>query len=288
MVDGSGTNDGNSQTTNNLENGSAAPEVAAAAQTNREQKESQQDPHYAEHKMRPLKAVGGGILATVNWIDTKGPFITALATVGIAVLTAYYVHYSRTANIINQKSANAAANAAVTAQNTLTQSIEAFRTDERAWVVVDQIALLESHPPHSTFPWSFKYGVYAKNVGKTIALDVRIHIDSFFGFGQLNKQGIEMTQGRTWGGWKGKDLAPDKAGPSSLAPGERSLFPIVAGGEAPRSGWVETEVGHIDYVDAFGAKHWKNFCFTVVDEKGTLTHCEGGGNDEDTNDEPAP
>lgn len=163
-----------------------------------------------------------------------------------------------------------------------------FRADERAWVVVDHVVLLESYPPRDTFPWTFKYGIYAKNVGKTMALDVRIHVDSFFGFGELNKHGIEMTQGRTWGGWKGKDPAPDKAGPSSLAPGEPSLFPIVAGGEAPKGGWVQTEVGHIDYVDAFGAKHWKNFCFTVVDEKGTLNHCEGGGNDEDNNPEPSP
>src|ERR1017187_784042 len=90
-----------------------------------------------------------------------------------------------------------------------------FRTDERAWVVVDQVVLLESYPPRDNFPWSFKYGVYVKNAGKTIARDVRIHITPFFGATQLNKHGIEMTQGRTWGGWKGKDLTPEQAGPHS-------------------------------------------------------------------------
>jgi hypothetical protein len=55
------------------------------------------------------------ILKAVNWIDTRGPFISALATVVIAILTAYYVHYSRTANLINQQAANAATSAAETA-----------------------------------------------------------------------------------------------------------------------------------------------------------------------------
>jgi hypothetical protein len=182
-------------------------------------------------------------------------------------------------------SATAAKSAADTARQTLTENIEAFRTDERAWVVVDQVALMESFPPRDSFPWSFKYGLYAKNIGKTLALNVRIRVDSFFGFGGLSQHGIEMTQEGTWGGWNGKDPAPDKAGPSSLAPGERSLFPIITGGQAPKSGFVETEVGRIEYVDVFGVRHWKNFCYTVIDDKGTLNHCQGGGNDEDHNEE---
>ncbi|MGA3034115.1 MAG: hypothetical protein ABSD70_12575, partial [Terracidiphilus sp.] len=53
-----------------------------------------QDSSTPNHGMRALKAIGRGMASTVNWIDSKGPFITALATVAIAVLTGVYVHWS--------------------------------------------------------------------------------------------------------------------------------------------------------------------------------------------------
>ena len=159
-----------------------------------------------------------------------------------------------------------------------------FRTDERAWVVIDQISVLESHPADATFPPHFKYGLYAKNVGKTVARDVRIHIDAFFGSSPLNKNGVERTQMRTWRGDEGKVFGPDKAGPQSLAPGERSTVPVTAGGQAPRNDWYDTLVGRIDYTDAFSVHHWKTFCYYMSDDKGTLNHCVSG-NDEDQNPE---
>jgi hypothetical protein len=234
----------------------------------------------------------------VHWI-THATFWSqvGLGLIGIAALWIYHCQLTTMQGQLDQmnkqypeiqKSAAAAKSAADTAGQTLTQNIGAFRIDERAWVVVDQVALVKSFPPREGFPGFFSYGLYAKNIGKTLASNVRIHVDSFWGFGELNKHGIEMTQGRTWGGWNGKDPAPDKAGPSSLAPGERSLFPITTVEQAPTGGFVETVVGRIDYVDVFGVQHWKNFCYTVIDDKGTLSHCQGGGNDEDHNEEPAP
>jgi hypothetical protein len=121
------------------------PDPSEASETNGEQKESTQNSHIAENIMKALKSVGRGILATINWIDAKGAFITALTTVVIAVLTFFYVHYSRAqwqvmndqrqamtiANGINAQAAGAAASAATTAQQTLTQSINAFQLDER-------------------------------------------------------------------------------------------------------------------------------------------------------------
>jgi hypothetical protein len=159
-----------------------------------------------------------------------------------------------------------------------------FRTDERAWVIVDPITILESYPAKDTFPPFFKYGFYAKNVGKTVARDVRIHIDAFYGSSPLNKNGVERTQMRTWRCREGKTFGPDKAGPQSLAPSEPSTVPVVAGGQAPRNDWYDTLVGRIDYTDAFNVVHWKTFCYYVSDDKGTLSHCISG-NDEDTNPE---
>lgn len=61
--------------------------------------------------MGPLKAFGRGTAKVVNWLNAKGPFVTAIATVVIAALTGTYVHYSRAqwkvmleANRINRES----------------------------------------------------------------------------------------------------------------------------------------------------------------------------------------
>jgi hypothetical protein len=44
---------------------------------------------------RSLRAVGRGTVVVVNWINSRSPFVTTLATVVIAILTFYYVRYSR-------------------------------------------------------------------------------------------------------------------------------------------------------------------------------------------------
>ncbi|HEY5331304.1 MAG TPA: hypothetical protein VIJ79_15590 [Acidobacteriaceae bacterium] len=52
---------------------------------------------------------------------------------------------------VSQKSANAAKVAGETAQSSLTQSIESFRTDERAWVVIGKIEKTSTFPPDPPF-----------------------------------------------------------------------------------------------------------------------------------------
>jgi hypothetical protein len=157
------------------------PDPSEASETNGEQKESTQNSHIAENIMKALKSVGRGILATINWIDAKGAFITALTTVVIAVLTFFYVHYSRAqwqvmndqrqamtiANGINAQAAGAAASAATTAQQTLTQSINAFQLDERPWVFVSSFGLASEPEANKEAP---KIDIFLMNSGKTPAL----------------------------------------------------------------------------------------------------------------------
>lgn len=102
------------------------------------------------------------------------------------------------------------------------------------------------------------YGFYPKNVGKTIAREVHVHLDSAVG----------------------ADGKPAKLGPQSLAPGERAPASIITSGDV----FMTTFSGRVDYDDAFGVSHWKTFCYRVVDASGVLEQC-ATGNDEDNNPE---
>lgn len=119
-----------------------------------------------EYGMRALKAVWRVFLKTANWIDSKGPLISALSTVVIAVLTAFYVHYSRVANGINQQSANAATSAACTATRSLELTRQMFEASQAA-VFVSAFELKtrpEHHPVWIT--------VRLRNTGKTRATNM--------------------------------------------------------------------------------------------------------------------
>jgi hypothetical protein len=118
-----------------------------------------------------LKAIGRSAVSAVNWIDTKGPFVTAIATVVIAVLTSIYVHYSRAQWTVMrdqlpelQKSATAAQDAADTAQKQLEMS-------ERPWVVAE---FSPSEPLKFTADGGIDFGVGGKltNIGHSVALYV--------------------------------------------------------------------------------------------------------------------
>lgn len=133
-----------------------------------------------------------------------------------------------------------------------------FRTDERAWVILE-VAPLETYPAFDHFPARIKYGFYAKNVGKTIARSVRIRVDSLYDA-------------------DGKSAI---LGPQSLAPGDHSPASAIVAGDAP-SNLITTWKGRIDYTDGFNVPHWITFCYSVIDAKGTLEQCQTG-NDEDQN-----
>jgi hypothetical protein len=143
-------------------------------------------------------------------------------------------------------------------QGQLTQQGNDFRIDERAWVVLE-IVPLEIYPAFSHFPARITYGFYPKNIGKTVARNVRIHVDSLYG----------------------RDGGAAILGPQSLAPGERAPASAVVTGDSP-SNLITTFTGRVDYMDAFNVPHWKTFCYRVIDAKGTLEDCETR-NDEDQN-----
>lgn len=135
-----------------------------------------------------------------------------------------------------------------------------FRTDERAWVVLEAVPL-KIYPPFSNFPARIIYGFYPRNVGKTIARNVHLHIENV-----TNSTG-----------------GPAVLGPEALAPEERSVASVVLAGDAPTNSTTLWS-GRIDYVDAFDVPHWKTFCYRIIDEKGNLELCNTG-NDEDNNPE---
>ncbi len=84
-----------------LEGPGAIPLSAHPAEPHHSHEETKGHTDPAEDVMRTLKTIGRGIRNTINWVDSKGPFISAVSTVAIAVLTAFYVHYSRVANGIS-------------------------------------------------------------------------------------------------------------------------------------------------------------------------------------------
>jgi hypothetical protein len=74
-----------------------------------------------------------------------------------------------TANWINAQSAGAAASAATTAQQTLTQTTNAFQLDERPWVYVSSFGLVSEPEANKEGP---KIDFSLMNSGKTPALNV--------------------------------------------------------------------------------------------------------------------
>lgn len=134
---------------------------------------------------------------------------------------------------------------------------EFFRADERAWVVIETTPY-KTYPASGRFPARIMYGFYPKNIGKTIARNVHIHLDSA----------------------TGADGKAAVLGPQSLAPGERAPASVITFGDV----FLTTFSGRIDYVDAFRVSHWETFCYRVVDTSGVLEQCPTG-NDEDDNPE---
>src|ERR1039458_23483 len=145
-----------------------------------------------------------------DWWDKFKPWVELSGVLILGVYTFYTIKmYSA-----NKQSADAAKVAADTAQRTLTQNVESFRIDERAWGVIDHISVLDAYPATHTFPVCWKYGIYTKNVGRTIARNVRIHIDQPFG-SNITDQGIDLFQMKKIGA-----SGNDSPSPQSLAPGE--------------------------------------------------------------------
>jgi hypothetical protein len=172
---------------------------------------------------------------------------------------------------------------------------ESFRLDERAWVEIEQIrpVLFAKAGPRSVF----KYEVYPRNVGKTVARDIVMKAQ-VVGSGEklgtdegmiksdqekylLNKF-TEMSTGNPV-------IVPASPIPQVLAPNTTAPIPYLLHGQEPQifnngTAYYDYLIGRIDYVDQFSVPHWMKFRFFVVNQRGELRACQYG-NDEDRNPE---
>ena len=195
--------------------------------------------------------------------------------------------FADTAKLINGNINAAVGELALQAQD----SERSFRTDERAWIEIGKIET-SIHPPDPPFGITFKYNIFLKNYGKTVATDVRVHIDNIdadTSFGD-NQRAIRMSQDQLFkiSGTNKRITEPNNPGPQTIAPQELTTIPIFSGGQEPKK-WGNSfrytfVLGRIDYNDAFGKSHWMRFCYMAMNSKGELGHCTYG-NEEDSNPE---
>jgi hypothetical protein len=185
--------------------------------------------------------------------------------------------FAASAAKINQGVGNAADKLAQQARDTETF----FRTDERAWIEIGKIETAV-YPPSPPFGTTFKFGIFPKNYGKTVAHDVRIHINNIDVAGSFdNRHAIRGLQDQLF-----HEGGPNKPGPQTIAPEEVSTVPVFAGGQEPKrygNTFIYTFlIGRIDYRDVFNVNHWMRFCYMVTNARGELGHCTYG-NDDDRN-----
>jgi hypothetical protein len=167
-----------------------------------------------------------------------------------------------------------------------------FKPDERAWVEIGSIDK-DVSSPDPMLGTHFKYGIYPRNVGKSVAHDVLIMVlEASDGPGfKSNQRAIKMRQDRLFFEPGANKRSGDKPETESLAPAEQSIVPVYAGAAEPKrlsNGFFVYSyiIGRIDYIDVFGTPHWTHFCFFVLNEKGELSPCNSG-NDKDNFPEPS-
>jgi hypothetical protein len=182
-------------------------------------------------------------------------------------------------------------------QNQLTEARKAtnfaaqsFRVDERAWIEFDPVKPAPYSPRTDKFGALFEYDLYIKNVGKSVARDIEFRANRSGEYGSIahgnDAKGMAWTQDQLILGKvpSGADIPFQNPFEKTLAPNTTATNPFVFRGQEPINGMTNFLVGRIDYCDAFGVKHWKKFCFLVVNPKGEFWPCREG-NDEDRNSE---
>lgn len=190
-------------------------------------------------------------------------------------------------------------NASMEARESMDRSTESFRTDERAWVEIEPIKPILAAPRQVGFGTVFRYELYPRNAGKTVARNIVVkaqtsvanidfgnHAD-FLRNGQDKLLLDKFTEGSS-----GKPvIIPRNPVPKVLAPNTASSVPFILAGQEPqvlpKSQIVSYLIGRIDYMDEFQITHWLKFCFFVANAKGDLWNCQEG-NDEDHNPEIPP
>ena len=222
--------------------------------------------------------------------------ITAVLTVVAVVGTLATVALSLSGLREAQRSAREAHRQADVAEQALHETTAAFKTDERAWVVIKSFTP-KRLPPSPGFEDFFSYEIRVANVGKTAARNVIIYAANLGSSthlgGDVGAQSdyLKDTDSSKDAGERQKgDASFIKSAQSTIAPGSSTIAPIISAGISPRMyGGVNVVysyiLGRIEYMDNFGIHHWSKFCFFVGNSDGDLRHCQAG-NEEDTNQEP--
>ncbi|WP_156992148.1 COG1361 family protein [Paraburkholderia oxyphila] len=173
------------------------------------------------------------------------------------------------------------------AKESLNETRQTFRIDERAWLEI-KVGDPEAQPPSPGFPRVFRYEISVQNFGKTVAHSVEVKMSNPSGSFQFveNPQYTAGMQAMVESGNNGQT----KWTPGSIAPNAAPTLPLLSAGSAPqKTNSSDTEysfiVGRVDYLDAFNTRHWLRFCYFVSNDNGELRYCKSG-NDEDSNPEP--
>jgi hypothetical protein len=161
-----------------------------------------------------------------------------------------------------------------------------FNPEDRAWLEVGHIDEAIASPDQLS-GGHFQYGVYPKNVGKSVANDVLVlALEATDGASFMsNRQSIKTHQDQLFFASGANKRSQGGPGPESLAPGEQGAVGAYAAGSEPKrlpDGFLVYSyiLGRIDYIDVFGEPHWTHFCFYVLNAKGELGSC-AYGNDKD-------
>lgn len=225
----------------------------------------------------------------------------SLGVIGVIALCIYYGQLVQMRKATEKAgiSAEAAKRAAEAAECAVQQGIEHFRVDERAWIEIEPIKPILLTPRDAKFGAAFKYEIYPRNVGKTVARNIVVKAQgssSTIEFGghayEMNSIQDKMLLDKFKEGGTTKPFRiPSNPVPKVLAPSTTASVPFTLIGQEPqifpKSEWVSYLIGRIDYCDEFQVRHWIKFCFFVVNSRGELWNCKEG-NDEDHNPETPP
>lgn len=166
-----------------------------------------------------------------------------------------------------------------------------FNPQERAWLEIGHIDQVVASPDQPSGR-RFQYGIYPRNVGKSVANDVLVlALEATDGASFMsNRQSIKAHQDQLFFASGANQRSQGGPGPESLAPGQQAAVGAYAAGAEPKrlpDGFLVYSyiLGRIDYIDVFGAPHWTHFCFYVLNAKGELRSC-AYGNDKDNFPEP--
>ena len=160
-------------------------------------------------------------------------------------------------------------------------------SDERAWVEIDRIERVQVSARDAKFGAAFRYRLYLKNAGKTVARNISVSAARNT-IGSIALENNVSYMRRAQDGLLARSgLDPvDNPVPKTLAPQMAAPVPFVMDGQEPRvfgtDEWVSFLIGRIDYADDNGISHWTKFCYYVAESNGNLWNCHVG-NDEDRN-----